>query len=93
MNHHVIDTTGGGAREDEVKDSEDENTQKEEERPRDHYVLSVGLVGAHPLEVGPEAPLLIVSTREATCVRCPIRQQQLNATASGRFHDDTSSRY
>ncbi|RZR77171.1 hypothetical protein BHM03_00002181 [Ensete ventricosum] len=68
LDHHVIGTVGGGAREDEVGDSGDEDSQEEEERPKDHYVLRVRLVDAHPPEIGMEAFELVVSVGEAACV-------------------------
>ncbi|RRT54788.1 hypothetical protein B296_00048910 [Ensete ventricosum] len=68
LDHHVIGTVGGGAREDEVGDSGDEDSQEEEERPKDHYVPRVRLVDTHPPEIGLEAFELVVSVGEAACV-------------------------
>ncbi|THU47436.1 hypothetical protein C4D60_Mb09t15490 [Musa balbisiana] len=45
---------------------------------RDYYMLSIGLVDAHPLEVGLEVPELVVSTGE------------VDATVGGHFHDDSN---
>ncbi|RWV82185.1 hypothetical protein BHE74_00038881 [Ensete ventricosum] len=83
---------GGGVGEDEVRGDGDENAQ-EEERPEDYCMPNIGLVNAHPPKVGPEAPELFASTGEATCIRCPARQQRLGAAAGGRFHDNASSRH
>ncbi|RRT47564.1 hypothetical protein B296_00050227, partial [Ensete ventricosum] len=80
---------GGSVGEDEVRGNGDEDAQ-EEEGLRDHCVPNVRLINAHPLEAGLEALQLIVNTGEVTCVRCPVRQQQLDVAASGRFHDASS---
>ncbi|RRT39204.1 hypothetical protein B296_00031037, partial [Ensete ventricosum] len=42
----------------------DEDAHEEEEGPRDHSVLSIGLVDAHSLEAGPEASKLVISIGE-----------------------------
>ncbi|RZS09674.1 hypothetical protein BHM03_00040775 [Ensete ventricosum] len=55
-------------------------------------MLSVRLVNTHPPEARPEAPELVVSTREVTSVRRPAGQQQLDAIAGGRFHDNLQLR-
>ncbi|RRT32836.1 hypothetical protein B296_00056318 [Ensete ventricosum] len=67
LDHHVIGATSGGAGEDEVGGDEDEDAQ-EEERPRDYYVPSIGLVNTHSHEEGLEALELIINTGEAMCV-------------------------
>ncbi|RWW79898.1 hypothetical protein BHE74_00011787 [Ensete ventricosum] len=80
--------SGGSVGEDEVRGNGDEDAQ--EEGLRDHCVPNVRLINAHPPEAGPEALQLIVNAGEVVCVQCPVRQQQLDAAASGRFHDASS---
>ncbi|RZS25590.1 hypothetical protein BHM03_00058815 [Ensete ventricosum] len=65
--------------EDEVRDGMDEDTQEEEEGTRDQCMPSDVLVNAHPLEIGLEAHKLIISAREAACIRYPTRQQRLGS--------------
>ncbi|RWW02366.1 hypothetical protein GW17_00034548 [Ensete ventricosum] len=57
----------GSGREDEVGGDEDKDAQ-EEERPRDYYVPSIGLVNTHSHEEGLKALELIINTGEAMCV-------------------------
>ncbi|RWW13832.1 hypothetical protein GW17_00022434 [Ensete ventricosum] len=90
LDHHVVGMMGGGIGEDEVRGGGDKNVQ-EEKRLGDHCLPSIGLVAYLP-EAELEAPELIASPREATCVLCPARQQRFSAAIGGHFHDDASSR-
>lgn len=55
LNHHVIGITSGGAEKDEVRGNE------EKEGLRDNRMPGIGLVDAHPPEVGLEALKYIIS--------------------------------
>ncbi|RRT64025.1 hypothetical protein B296_00002655 [Ensete ventricosum] len=48
--HRIIGAVGVGVEKDEVRGNADKDTQEEEDGARDYCVLSVDLVGTHPLE-------------------------------------------
>lgn len=52
---------------------------------------SVGLVDVHPLEARLKALELIVNAKDVMCIRHFARQQRLDTTTNGRFHNDASS--
>ena len=60
--------------EDEVRSGGDEDAQEKEEGPGYHCIASIRLINEHSPKVGLEAPELIISMGEATCIRRPTRQ-------------------
>ncbi|RRT34241.1 hypothetical protein B296_00057680 [Ensete ventricosum] len=89
LDHYIIGTMGEGTRKDKVG-----RLRCPRKRwTKDNCLSSVELVEAHPHEARLEPHELVVSAEEITCVRRPVRQQQLDATIDDHFHDNASSNH
>lgn len=62
----VVFAVAGGAGEEEVGGGGDDEGEEDEDRPRQTRRPDIGLIDAHPPQVRPEAPQLILRVRHAS---------------------------